>query len=51
MKPYIIVTVRCPNLISLYNPSDGLKLATVATLAGAASSPAGIVILGLLTFL
>jgi hypothetical protein len=31
----------------LYSPSDGLTLATVAALAGATSSPAGIVIIGL----
>jgi hypothetical protein len=41
MEPYIFRTSFC-----LYSPSDGLTLATVAALAGAASSPAGIVIIG-----
>jgi hypothetical protein len=39
-------TVHFPNLILLRSSSDGLTLATVAALAGAASNPAGIVILG-----
>jgi hypothetical protein len=41
-------TVHFPNLNLLYSPSDGLTLATVAALAGAASSPAGIVIIAYL---
>lgn len=39
-------TIHLPNLILLYSSSDGLTLTTIAALAGAASSPAGIIVLG-----
>jgi hypothetical protein len=39
------VAVSLPNLTLWCSPSNGLTVATVAAVAGAASSPAGIIIL------